>query len=53
MFLGKKNITNSKNTMLIVCTVILIVIGIYLINKIIIPSPSSLKEHFLNKSDFI
>ena len=53
MFLGKKNITNPKNTMLIVCAVILIVIGFYLINKITIPSPSSLKEHILNKSDFI
>ena len=53
MFLGKKNITNSKNILLIVCIAILIVIGLYLINKITIPSPSSLKEYILNKSDFI
>ena len=53
MFLGKKNITNSKNTLLIICIAILLVIGIYFINKITIPSPSSLKEHILNKSDFI
>ena len=53
MFLGKKNITNSKNTLLIICIAILFVIGMYFINKITIPSPSSLKEHILNKSDFI
>ena len=53
MFLEKKNITNSKNTLLIICIAILLVIGMYLINKITIPSPSSLKEHILNKSDFI
>ena len=53
MFLRKKNITNSKNTLLIICIAILSVIGMYFINKITIPSPSSLKEHILNKSDFI
>jgi len=53
MFLEKKNITNSKNTLQIICIAILLVIGIYFINKITIPSPSSLKEHILNKSDFI